>query len=281
MSSHNYNTRLNSLSSIEESTPTEVSASNDTNDDTPSRTNANTTQFSETATLIINLEKKMTSRFDGLDNELLNLKDVIIKNLQVEYDGLRKKVNVLENKILTLESEHNSLEQYGRRNNIEITGIPDSVPDQNLEEKVVDILNEITVNVSAKDIEACHRVGVSKNSSKKTIVRFINRKHAKKALLSRKNLRKSSSPNCSVFINENLTVKNNKIAFLGRKLKRSGHLNKIYTRDGTVHISSPEIHRGKVLKIHHINDLFNLFPYYDFGENYRENDQNDSLQSSY
>ena len=42
MSSHNYNTRLNSLSSIEESTPTEVSASNDTIADTPSQTNANT-----------------------------------------------------------------------------------------------------------------------------------------------------------------------------------------------------------------------------------------------
>ena len=176
MSSHNYNTRLNSLSLIEESTPTEVSASNDTIVDTPSQTNANTTQFSETATLIINLEKKMTSGFDGLDNELLNLKDVIIKNLQVENKRLRKIVNVLENKILTLQSEHNSLEQYGRRNNIEITGIPDSVPDQNLEEKVVDILNEITVNVSPKDIEACHRVGVSKNSSKKTIVPFVNRK---------------------------------------------------------------------------------------------------------
>ena len=27
----------------------------------------------------------------------------------------------------------------------------------------------------------------------------------------------------------------------------------------------------------YINDLFNLFPYYDFGENYRENDQNDFL----
>ena len=182
----------------------------------------------------------MTSRF-----ELLNLKDVVIKNLQVENKRLRKKVNVLENKILTLESEHNSLEQYGRRNNIEITGIPDSVPDQSLEEKVVDILNEITVNVSPKDIEACHRVGVSKNSSKKTIVRLINRKHAKKAFLSRKNLRKSTSPNCNVFINENLTVKNNQIAFLGRKLKRSGHLNKIYTRDGTVHISSPEITEEK------------------------------------
>ena len=48
-----------------------------------------------------------------------------------------------------------------------------------------------------------------------------------------------------------------------------------------MHISSSEIHRGKALKIYHLNDLFNLFLYYDFGENYRENDQNDSLQSSY
>ena len=82
MLSRNYSTRLNSFTSIEESTPTEVRASNDIIVDTPSQTNANTTQFSETATSIINLEKKMTSRFDGLDNELLNLKDVIIKKLQ-------------------------------------------------------------------------------------------------------------------------------------------------------------------------------------------------------
>ena len=47
-----------------------------------------------------------------------------------------------------------------------------------------------------------------------------------------------------------------------------------------MHISRPEIHRGKVLKMYHINDLFNLFPHYHFGENYRENDQNDYLQSS-
>ena len=46
-------------------------------------------------------------------------------------------------------------------------------------------------------------------------------------------------------------------------------------------ISSPKIHREKVLKIYHMNDVFNLSSYYDFGENYRENDQNDSLRSSY
>ena len=58
MSSHNYNTMLNFLTSIEESTPTEVSTSNDAIVDTSSQTNANTSEVSETAILIINLEKK-------------------------------------------------------------------------------------------------------------------------------------------------------------------------------------------------------------------------------
>ena len=80
----------------------------------------------------------------------------------------------------------------------------------------------------------------------------------------RKKLKNNSSSNCNVFINENLTVKNSEIAFLGRKLKRSGHVNKISTKDGTVDTFSPEIHRGKVLKVYHINDLFSLFLYYDF-----------------
>ena len=102
MSSHNCNTKLNLLTSIEESTPTKVSVSNDTIVDPPSQTNADTSQFSETATLIINLEKKMSFGFGGLDNELLNLKDVITKNLQLENERLRKKANVFENKILTL-----------------------------------------------------------------------------------------------------------------------------------------------------------------------------------
>ena len=37
----------------------------------------------------------------------------------------------------------------------------------------MDILNQISVDVSPKDIEACHCVGVSKNNSKKTIVKAL------------------------------------------------------------------------------------------------------------
>ena len=48
-----------------------------------------------------------------------------------------------------------------------------------------------------------------------------------------------------------------------------GHVHKTYTKDEMMHIYSPEILWGKVLN--HINYLFSLFPYYDFGENYQEN----------
>ena len=70
-----------------------------------------------------------------------------------------------------------------------MTGIPDDVEDKDLEEKVIKILDKIEVNVTSKDIEACHRVGKSRNNSKKTIIRFVNRKFAKKALVNRKSLK--------------------------------------------------------------------------------------------
>ena len=45
----------------------------------------------------------------------------------------------------------NSME---KRNNLEITEIPNDVSDKNLEEKVIVVLSEIQVNVSSSDIEA-------------------------------------------------------------------------------------------------------------------------------
>ena len=52
----------------------------------------------ETFELIINLKSKLLLRFDDLDKEMLNLKDVIIKDLQVENQRLRNKINNLEKK---------------------------------------------------------------------------------------------------------------------------------------------------------------------------------------
>ena len=104
----------------------------------------------------------MFSSFDNLDKEILNLNDVVIKDLQVESQRLCNKINNLEKKkktttLISLEENSNFLEQYVKgMNNLEITGVAGDVEDQNLEEKVIEILDKIDLNVSSQDIEACH-----------------------------------------------------------------------------------------------------------------------------
>ena len=73
MTSCNYNTKQKSLVSNESSTPKALE-------------------------LIINLESKLLSRFGNLDKEMVNLKDVIIKDLQVENQRLGNEINNLEKK---------------------------------------------------------------------------------------------------------------------------------------------------------------------------------------
>ena len=270
---HNYNTRQNPVSVNENvrSTPENSETENSENSESSSE-------------LIVNLEKTLLMRFDGVDKELLNIKDVVIKNLQDENQRLRSKIENLEKKVISLEGNGNLLEQYGRRNNLEITGIPDEIKDEDLEEKVIEILNKIDVNVSTKDIEACHRIGKSRENSKKTIIRFVNRKYAKKALLNKKslkNINRSSiglSNSGNIFINENLTPMNNKLAFYCRKLKRDGYIEKTFLREGVVCIRGSSIGNGKTIKVLNFNTLFEYFPNFDFSD---DNLHNTSVQSSY
>ena len=86
----------------------------------------------KTSDLIINLEEKTWSCFDGLDKAVLNLKDAIVKDLQVENQRLRMKINNLESNFMSYEINRNHFEQYGRRDNLEITGVSNDVSDENL-----------------------------------------------------------------------------------------------------------------------------------------------------
>ena len=138
-----------------------------------------TTTSVATSENITNLETELLSRFDEPTKELLNVKDVFIKNLQAENECLREKVGNLESKVTSPEINQKKLEQYGRRNNIEVSGIPDPVEDNCLEEKAISMFICTGIDVKSNDIESCHRTLKSRNSSKKTIVRFTNRKFAK------------------------------------------------------------------------------------------------------
>ena len=92
--------------------------------------------------------------------------------------------------MVTLEQNLNSLGQYGRRNNLVLLGIPESILDNQLENTVSSILSDVGVSIQSEEIEACHRFGKTdwKTKSKKITIRFANRKHCKKALLNKKKL---------------------------------------------------------------------------------------------
>ena len=70
-----------------------------------------------------------------------------------------------------------------------------------------------------------------------------------------------------VFINENLTNYNNKIAFYCRNLKKASLVEKCYSRDGEVHIMTRDGWWDKATKVFHMNQLLELFPDFIFSDN--------------
>ena len=63
-----------------------------------------------------------------------------------------------------MELQKNNVDEYICRNNVKISGIPQSVSDNQLEEKVADILKTIDLNITSNEVEACHRLGKKKKN---------------------------------------------------------------------------------------------------------------------
>ena len=64
--------------------------------------------------------------------------------------------------------------------------------------------------------------------------------------------------NTKIFANENLTFKNETLAFHGEKLKRLGHIFSSYTRNGAV--LTKKSGRSKPIKIPSLKTFYDQFP---------------------
>ena len=122
---------------------------------------------------------------EEITEEISKQKDSIIENLRGENDALKDELKTLKEKfdkksddLVLIEKDVVDLQQYIRRNNIEIVGIPNKISDKYLEQTVIDLADSIDVRISKNDIEACHRLKDRRNvdGPKRTIVRFVNRK---------------------------------------------------------------------------------------------------------
>ena len=163
--------------------------------------------------------------------------------------------------ISTLESNLARLDQYGRRQNIEIAGIPESINNNNLEKNVIEILKKIGLPfIQHYDIVGCHRLGKKDRfGNRNTIVRFVNRKAAFTCLQNRKLL-----PRCKdlgfnhLFIMENLCPSFKSIFETLNTLKGEGRVKSVWSRNGIVHFKYTENPNERAKKIFHKKD-FDIF----------------------
>ena len=128
----------------------------------------------------------MDADISNLCNQISKLNDTISqlhstnKKIRSELAVVKNVNTKLEERIIYLEKNQAKLEQYSQRNNIELSGIPNDIPENNLEKVVINICHDSGLEIEPKDIEGCHCLPISRysrNSNKSVIVKFVNRKH--------------------------------------------------------------------------------------------------------
>ena len=126
----------------------------------------------------------IVNQINSLKDEIIALKEIVIRNLQGKNEKLRHKCEQLEKRCSKHEQDHNALAQYGQQNNVILSGSPEWVSEDVLKESVILVLADIDVLAESQDIKACHRFGKpDRGKSKKTIVRFVNRKKLQESFI--------------------------------------------------------------------------------------------------
>ena len=127
------------------------------------------------------LEKEsMSKSILDLTSEIQKLTGVVTR-LESEVSILRRVNDELQKQLICWANA-----QYSRRECIEVAGIPSTVSDNNLENKILKIFDKLGVPINPNNIEACHRI---KKGSDRTIVKFNKRKDCQQIMRVKKDLK--------------------------------------------------------------------------------------------
>ena len=186
----------------------------------------------------------------------INIKN---KNLTEDFDYLNDQLYDIDVRLI-------DSEQYPRRHNLIISGIPNSVNQMNLEKTAINIISSIGFNISSYEVVGCHRLHNNHNSTfpAKTIIRFTNRKVVEYCIRNRDKLlelKKTLRMNLRFY--ENLCDNNERVFNWCRELNKHEKLHEYYVRNGFVKII---INKGdRPIKIRHPDQLFHYFQeYFDY-----------------
>lgn len=100
-----------------------------------------------------------------------------LKEQEEKINQMEKEVNNLKIELEQVKMDKDNVEQYTRKNNVRIFGIKE-VNQENTENLVIKLCQEkLNINLTANDIEICHRVGTNNNKNNRPIfVKLISNK---------------------------------------------------------------------------------------------------------
>ena len=210
----------------------------------------------ELPNMIIDYQNKFDNMLSNINAELTSLRDRFTK---MESQLLvTRRVNdnlVKQNRILERKCAAN--EQYSRRECLEISGIPDSIPNNDLEETVLKIFNETGVTVNSRDVEACHRLK-QKANPKKVIIKLSKRKDVVRVMTNKKKLKSMKPQNIGlpsdwkIYINESLCKYCNYLWWKCKLLQTHGSIQLFWVMNGSIRIKHQN---DEVTSVTHIEDL--------------------------
>ena len=203
---------------------------------------------------------QVTSDFNALATHIDFLNDTFM-DLIPKNNELQNKVRKLVGQVHSLEKDLAHLQQYGCRENVEITGIPESVRNENLLNYILLLFSKIGMgNLTRESLHGWHRLKKkNRNKPANVIVRFVNRQDAYDALERRK-LLKGIPGHQNIYIIENLCPKYQEIFDKCNELKRDHCINRAWTYNGIVHYKTSNQQNSRGKKVFHMDDLDAVFP---------------------
>ena len=209
-------------------------------------------------------EKELNDLKDSLlktKNENKTLKDFLEetrRELKAVKDDFREQKEETEQ----LWSAFDDLEQYTRKNSLEIHGIPQNAY-SDTDTAVIKVAEALNITVEPEDIEISHKL----RRGTAIIVKFCSHKVKSKIYKESVKLKHvkisdlfpsyaSTGQQHRIFVNENLTVYRRRMVGKANKRRQEGTLTSVWTLDGKMYIkTSPE---GAPVRIFSEEDLDNL-----------------------
>ena len=202
-------------------------------------------------TEILEEVRKLNDKFTNLESQLL-----VTKNVN----------SLLQERVIDFERKCWANAQYSKRECLEVAGIPKSVKQNELEDKVLRIFKKFSSDIPSDNIEACHRVGRHNN----VIIKFSKRKDCQQIFSVKKDLSKLDMKEVDlpegtqIFVNQSLCPYYKSLWSKSKKLRSLGKIHSFFISNSTIKIKLQE--NSNPESITHSSEFDKFFPDVDLSQ---------------